>query len=638
LWPAAVALLLVTAFLFYWMKRPTEAPERSARPPATPPAAQPQTPPEAAAPAPEAVRPTGEAPKPEPAAPPPGRPGVTDQDPPALAAALEQVGIAPEERLKALTELAGRHRTKPIDELLTAIERADARYAACLPDLTALLVAWEEPDDLVGALDRIRAMARGARSSATRRASYAAWTNANPDSQTDYAYESIKLRREGMIDWLGAIPLLDTEYVRKKLEPLVSPRLIFPLPADLLPTERTAGLRAEVFEPAPPDAGLERFVGLEPKAAGVIRTIDLKSAPARSPQNTAVVIQGAVVAPEDGTYLLTLSSDRPARLYLRGVQVAETDGKTPEAQGSAAMTTGPQDFALTYVDAAGGGAGLSVAWEGVPAIPARRPIPPEALWTSGSVDVRELAIRSLRYFAEFSSQNAQRFKDLSMIMREGHHAEACLEAILSFPPEAWATWNKYGAAGEAVAQAAGVPPAARAASPRYRNAVRFVRKLSEQIDPTKAALLEATLEEIGGTRMPETGRRVFLQNCVRCHQVDGEGLEPEEITRRIPSLVNSGWFEGKEPAPRLIKIVLHGVSGRLWVKGESAIGTMPGLGARLSDEEVAAVINYAGGPALKNKGPRVTREEVAELRKKHADLNRPWTSDDLMRDHPPRED
>lgn len=70
------------------------------------------------------------------------------------------------------------------------------------------------------------------------------------------------------------------------------------------------------------------------------------------------------------------------------------------------------------------------------------------------------------------------------------------------------------------------------------------------------------------------GETVYLRNCSRCHQLDGEGFP-----RIYPNLAGNPLVTLHDPVP-VIETVLNGQ------------GSMPGFKNSLSAEELSAVISY----------------------------------------------
>lgn len=120
------------------------------------------------------------------------------------------------------------------------------------------------------------------------------------------------------------------------------------------------------------------------------------------------------------------------------------------------------------------------------------------------------------------------------------------------------------------------------------------------------------------------GRNVYGTVCAACHQATGRGLPPA-----FPPLAGSEWVTGSEE--RLIRIVLHGLTGPVKVGGVEYNGMMPpagpGSGFNLSPERVAAVLTYIR-QEWGNNAPAVAVEKVVEIRGKEG-ARAPWTAAEL---------
>ena len=121
----------------------------------------------------------------------------------------------------------------------------------------------------------------------------------------------------------------------------------------------------------------------------------------------------------------------------------------------------------------------------------------------------------------------------------------------------------------------------------------------------------------------EPGKIQFQSYCAACHQSDGQGMGD------APPLAGSSWVTG--PEQRLIKIVLHGVRGRMEVAGKSYDREMPGFGAVLNDGDVAALLSFVrarfGGAGLP-----ITAESVARIRAAHSGRTDYWPVEELLRE------
>lgn len=125
--------------------------------------------------------------------------------------------------------------------------------------------------------------------------------------------------------------------------------------------------------------------------------------------------------------------------------------------------------------------------------------------------------------------------------------------------------------------------------------------------PPKTAAVPA--EEKG----PINAAELFRDQCTACHQLKAQG-----VPGQFPALAqNPDLFLARDYP---LRVVLFGLSGKIIVKGDHLNSVMPPLDV-LSDQEIAAVVNYVrgafGNDALRPKSMQpVTPAMVAELRKK----------------------
>lgn len=107
--------------------------------------------------------------------------------------------------------------------------------------------------------------------------------------------------------------------------------------------------------------------------------------------------------------------------------------------------------------------------------------------------------------------------------------------------------------------------------------------------------------------------------CGGCHQGSGMG-----VPGQFPPLAGSEIvMEGTE---QLARIVLHGLTGPVTVKGQAynTPGGMPGQGAVLSDGDIANVLTYIRN-SWGNEGSMVTKEMVAKVRDTEKTRTTQWT-------------
>lgn len=119
------------------------------------------------------------------------------------------------------------------------------------------------------------------------------------------------------------------------------------------------------------------------------------------------------------------------------------------------------------------------------------------------------------------------------------------------------------------------------------------------------------------------GKRVFMANCIACHQQTGLGLPGA-----YPPLAGSEWATG--PEDRIIRIVLDGLSGPITVKGGQFNNSMPAFGPQFRDEQIAAVLTYVRSD-WGNNAPPVSADKVREIRGAVAGHTGPWSPEELLK-------
>jgi mono/diheme cytochrome c family protein len=132
--------------------------------------------------------------------------------------------------------------------------------------------------------------------------------------------------------------------------------------------------------------------------------------------------------------------------------------------------------------------------------------------------------------------------------------------------------------------------------------------------PTKAATAPAAT-------LPIDGAKLFATTCAACHQVSGDGLED-----KYPPLNGSEWVTGDEA--KLIRIVMHGITGPIDVAGQTFDGAMPAWGGVLKDPEIAAVTSYVRN-AWGNKAAPITAAKVSTIRTATTTRKTPWTAPEI---------
>lgn len=124
------------------------------------------------------------------------------------------------------------------------------------------------------------------------------------------------------------------------------------------------------------------------------------------------------------------------------------------------------------------------------------------------------------------------------------------------------------------------------------------------------------------------GRRVYSQNCVACHQSNGQG-----ITGVYPTLVNADWVQ--DNPEMLIKVILGGLAGPIEVNGQPYNNAMTPFN-RLNDQQIAAVLTLIRtDDSFNNNSYEVSPELVASVRADYGSRAEPWTQAELEEIHGP---
>lgn len=144
--------------------------------------------------------------------------------------------------------------------------------------------------------------------------------------------------------------------------------------------------------------------------------------------------------------------------------------------------------------------------------------------------------------------------------------------------------------------------------------------------PAAPATAAAAAPAAGGSAK-DRGKATYMAVCFACHQPTGMGLP-----NMFPPLAGSDWVKAKK-ADRMIRIVLHGLSGPVQVNGvpfTTPAPLMPPQGAALSDQQIADVLTYVraefGGGASE-----VTPDQVKAIRDAEKARAAMWTEAELLK-------
>ncbi|MCR9211060.1 MAG: GDSL-type esterase/lipase family protein [bacterium] len=129
------------------------------------------------------------------------------------------------------------------------------------------------------------------------------------------------------------------------------------------------------------------------------------------------------------------------------------------------------------------------------------------------------------------------------------------------------------------------------------------------------------------------GQQVFFEegSCYACHRDNGEG-----IVRIYPPLAGSEWVNGD--SERLIKLTLHGIWGKIRVRGKvfeptQGVPPMTAIGNMFSDAEIAAALTYVRN-SWGNDASEIKPDEVKRIRAATEDRQRFYSPEELIEMHP----
>jgi mono/diheme cytochrome c family protein len=153
-------------------------------------------------------------------------------------------------------------------------------------------------------------------------------------------------------------------------------------------------------------------------------------------------------------------------------------------------------------------------------------------------------------------------------------------------------------------------------------AVGYILTTQRNDDPTLGdQRTMSTLEgKPAGAAGAADGGQLFGANCVACHQATGAGLPGV-----FPPLAGAEWVNGSDKLAA--NILLHGVTGKLSVKGAEYNGSMPAFKDKMSDAEIAAVLSYVRAN-FGNAAGKVTSDVVKSEREAGKDRSTPWNGDE----------
>jgi len=136
--------------------------------------------------------------------------------------------------------------------------------------------------------------------------------------------------------------------------------------------------------------------------------------------------------------------------------------------------------------------------------------------------------------------------------------------------------------------------------------LKSLKQVPMDAKPSAAQQAKADSTVAAAAKKKIDGATIYSNNCASCHQNDGQGIQGA-----FPSLVGAAYVTEKDPK-RHIRAILYGLQG-VAIDGKDYSGIMQPFSELLSDEEVAAVINYERSN-WGNDAPTITAEDVTKVR------------------------
>ena len=122
--------------------------------------------------------------------------------------------------------------------------------------------------------------------------------------------------------------------------------------------------------------------------------------------------------------------------------------------------------------------------------------------------------------------------------------------------------------------------------------------------PVKTAVKKAAAPAVVSAAALASGKPLYAQYCLACHQADGGGVD-----RMNAPLTKTSWVLGDKS--RLVGVLLNGMQG-VEIDGERYANVMPAFDY-LTDQQLADVLTYVRN-SFGNKATAVSAAEVKAVR------------------------
>ena len=394
----------------------------------------------------------------------------------------------------SLNGLAGFQKVKPLSLALNLIESRDAAgQVSGIDGLLQLLV--EQPSgELRKSRDRIENLALKGKEAETRQLGYAALIQA--DGAGNGALFTASKSKDSLRDLLAAVPSIADAKLRGSLYPDVR-SLMFELPPNLDAEQGGAGLmqsgiKVDYFYPSGSNVAIETLAKMTPQVTEIRPQVAFFVPKGKSADKFALQFTGSIAIPKAGKYKFFIASDDGSRLYLDGKLVINNDGLhgMSEKNATVNLTAGSHDLVVTYFDN-GGGDGLNFAWSG-PGLKKQAVAADRLSVSGGTENLHDIAIRSL---ASMPGHEAEKFSDLSTLIRAGRNRTSAIDGLRAIPEENWPDQGLGGLIDNIVGYLSAMPARLRTGGAAL-DAIALTRSLSKRLPAAAAKSIEDRLQNL----------------------------------------------------------------------------------------------------------------------------------------------
>ena len=394
----------------------------------------------------------------------------------------------------SLSGLAEIQKVKPVSLLLKLIEARDAAGQTVGLESLSQLLNEQPAGDLKRFRDRIEDLALKGKEDGTRQLGYAALIHA--DGAGNGALFTASKSKASLRDLLAAVPSISNTELRGSLYDDVR-SLMFELPPNLEAEQgggglSQSGIKVDYFYPSASNVALETLEKMTPKDSGIVPQIVMNVPQRVQADKFALRFTGSILIPKSGKYTFFIASDDGSRLYLDGKLLINHDGLhgMSEKNGTAELAAGSHDLIVTYFDN-GGGDGLNVAWSG-PSFK-KQAIAADRLSVSvGSETLHDVAIRSL---TSIPGHEAEKFDDLSKLIRAGRNRAAAVDGLRAIPEQHWPDKGLEGLIDNLVGYLSAMPARLRTGGAAL-DAIALTRSLSKKLPEDAARSVEERLQNL----------------------------------------------------------------------------------------------------------------------------------------------